>query len=231
MWRILRFFRKLVERHEIHTNPYAEDSVILYHATDIEAAVKISTYGFNTNIGKNGDGYGKGVYAADKPKITQLYLDRCLPMHEVILHLRFKAEYVQKMTYVVIRDGTIWTGWKNNPGVDAAKIIWDDGAVWVTKDPNMVEIVGMSFRWESQFPLHDDNYNTHINDITGVLTIHRVYHHLRSWRSILRAHVTVVREGPDGSLRDIPTKRKKCPDDQPTRRASKRACLQGLNLS
>lgn len=231
MWSILPFFRKLVERHEIHTNPYAGGSVILYHGTHIEAAVNISTYGFNTNIVKNGDSHDKGVYAADKPKITQLYLDMCLPMHGVILHLRFKAEYVQEMTYVVINDGTIWTGWKNNPGVDAAKIIRDDGVVWVTKDPNMVEIVGMSFRCEGQFPLHDDNYNTRINDITGVLTIHRVYRHLRSWRSNLRAHVTVVREGPDGSLRDIPTKRKKCPDAQPPRRASKRACLQGLNSS
>jgi len=231
MLRIPLFFRKLVERHEIHTNPYAEGSVVIYHATDIEAAVNISNYGFDTNIVKNGDSYGKGVYAADKPKMTQFYLDRCLPMHEVILHLRFKAEYVQKMTYVVIRDGTIFTGWKNNPGVDAAKIIRDDGVVWVTKDPNMVEIVGMSFRCEGQFSFHADKYNTTKDDVTGVLTIHPVHHDLRCGRSNLRDHVTLVREWRDGSIRDIPTKRKKCPDAQPPRRASKRACLQGLNSS
>lgn len=215
MWRVLLFFRELLGYHQIHTNPYKHNSFPLLHGTSIWAAAKISANGFDIDNFQTGvNMYGRALYTADTFEIAKRYMENYNYDDQVVLHLRFKAEFANDMTYVVIRNDSKWTGWKNNPGVDAAKIISSKGGIWVIQDPKKVEVVGMSFSRENQFSANARKYNTSVRKRTGVLTIHQVRHDLRSGRSNLRAHVTVLREGSDGSLRDIPTKREKRPDDQ-----------------
>jgi hypothetical protein len=142
---------------------------------------------------KHGALFGEGVYFAEKAKATFPYLNRELPDKQVILIARFKKKLAKRITYMVISsDIWPWTGWARNPRVDAIKVIRTDSTIWVVKDPNMLEIIGMHFTSKNQFSVNANNINS-TRHRTGRLTIYKRRYYLRSTSNNLRRDVTLIK--------------------------------------